>query len=100
VLTRDRLPAWNEAYRIEIFLEIDDEGEGGWVARHPELPGCIAQGDTPAQALTSLAEARELYLKGLDNPPLPLVRDYRLDPAHGVEVPFGSPRPAPEPSVA
>jgi predicted RNase H-like HicB family nuclease len=75
----DRLPTWDQSYRIEICLEVDSGGNGFWVARHPELRGCLAQGDTPAEALASLGEARALYLEGLEAAavPRPQINDYR-----------------------
>ncbi len=49
-------------YRIEIY-----PGRAGgrivFVARHPELVGCMSHGDTPEEALESLREARELYIR-------------------------------------
>jgi predicted RNase H-like HicB family nuclease len=100
VATNNRHPAWNDAYRIEMWLEIDDEGDAAWVAIHPELPGCQTQGDTPEEAVTMLREARELYLQGFENPPPPLVRDYRQDPTKGAWVPLSPSLLPPEPSIA
>ena len=34
-----------------------------WIARNPELPGCIADGKTEQKALASLAICRKLWLK-------------------------------------
>jgi predicted RNase H-like HicB family nuclease len=39
------------------------KGIGFFVAYQPDLPGCMAQGDTAEAALASLVEARALYLK-------------------------------------
>ena len=43
----------------------EDRGGGAyaWVAEHPYLPGCMAHGRSPAEAIDNLAEARELYLR-------------------------------------
>ncbi len=79
MLTPDRLPTWENSYRFDIFLEIDEDGNGFWVARHPELLGCLGQGDSPEEALASLQEARALYLEGLEKEQVapPDVEDYR-----------------------
>lgn len=52
-------------YRVEIDWERDEKGNAYYVARHPELDGCMAQGQTREEALASLHEARELYIKAL-----------------------------------
>ena len=52
-------------YRIS--LGFDPESDA-WVARYPELPGCLAHGDSPAQALAEGEEAKALWLEAaLDN---------------------------------
>jgi antitoxin HicB len=52
-------------YRVEIDWESDERGNAYYVARHPELDGCMAQGQTREEALASLHEARELYIRAL-----------------------------------
>ncbi len=60
------------------YEEVD--GAPRYVASHPELPGCMAQGTTPAEALDALEEAREMVIthlleNGLHVPePEPLAR--------------------------
>ena len=39
-----------------------DEG-GMWVAEIPEVPGCVSQGTTRAEALTNIREALTLCLE-------------------------------------
>ena len=34
-----------------------------WMARHPDLPGCMSHGETPEEALANLADARALYIE-------------------------------------
>lgn len=34
-----------------------DELDGGWIAECVELPGCMSQGETEAEALENLADA-------------------------------------------
>lgn len=44
-----------------------DETASGvvYLAQHPDLPGCMAHGATPAEAIANLTEAREMYLADL-----------------------------------
>ena len=51
------------SYRMEI---VEDKNEGGFVVSFPELPGCIACGDTIESAV---AKQRTLKKPGL-KPPL------------------------------
>ncbi|HXU47371.1 MAG TPA: type II toxin-antitoxin system HicB family antitoxin [Thermoanaerobaculia bacterium] len=37
--------------------------EGGFVAENPDLPGCLAQGETALETLANLDEARRLWLE-------------------------------------
>lgn len=46
-------------YRIALRYDAD----GYWIAEHPELPGCVADGATPQEALASLDTARELWIE-------------------------------------
>jgi antitoxin HicB len=55
----------NLPYNTEVVREEDKGGNEFYVARHPELEGCLAQGQTPEEALASLREATELYIRGL-----------------------------------
>jgi antitoxin HicB len=49
-----------------IIIETDRENdEIYYMAFHPELPGCMAQGDTVEEAIASLNEARADYIKAL-----------------------------------
>lgn len=45
------------SYRLTV------EEDGGFVAEHPDLPGCISQGETAEEARRNLDEARELWLE-------------------------------------
>lgn len=35
----------------------EDETDGGWVARCPELPGCYSQGETEHEATDNIVDA-------------------------------------------
>ena len=65
----------HEALVPEYLVDIQEDEAGGkvcFVASHPELPGCMAQGWTREEAVRSLAEARELYLRALARDGLPI----------------------------
>ena len=47
-------------YHINIFYGDED---GGYIADIPDLEACSAFGDTPAQALAALEQAREAWLE-------------------------------------
>jgi predicted RNase H-like HicB family nuclease len=66
----------NKNYRVALQYDPD----GYWIAEHPELPGCKADGETTQEALSSLDISRGLWIES------------RL--ATGLEVP--EPQEAPE----
>jgi antitoxin HicB len=43
-------------------VEIID-GKPCYCVYHPDLPGCMSDGETPEEAVASLAEARELWIE-------------------------------------
>jgi len=60
-------------YAVEVVPDATTDGGVCYLASHPELPGCMAHGDTPPEALQNLEDARRLYLttlikRGLDVP--------------------------------
>lgn len=58
-------------YPIEL---IRDTEEGGFLATHPDLPGCAAQGETAEEAIANLDDARKLWIESRveQNLPVPL----------------------------
>ncbi len=46
-------------YEVILYWSADDEA---FVAEVPELPGCLAHGPTPADALTSAQDAMTLWI--------------------------------------
>jgi predicted RNase H-like HicB family nuclease len=42
---------------------LEQEPDGGFVARVPVLPGCVSQGDTREEALANIQEAMDVYLE-------------------------------------
>ncbi len=49
----------NKNFRIALQYDPD----GYWIAEHPELPGCKADGETPEEALISLGISRKLWIE-------------------------------------
>ncbi len=45
------------AYHITIVHDSDDDGNEGFVAEVEELPGCVSQGSTPEEAVSSVYDA-------------------------------------------
>ena len=50
----------NLPYRLELIPDID---EGGYVARYPDLPGCITCSDTMEDALANILDAKRAWLE-------------------------------------
>jgi antitoxin HicB len=49
------------SYEVDVLPLSDDLG-GGFVALVPELPGCMADGETPEEALTSAYDAIRCWI--------------------------------------
>ena len=47
------------------YLVVVEKGEAGYGAYVPDLPGCIAAGDTREEVLTLIREAVALHVEGL-----------------------------------
>jgi antitoxin HicB len=67
---------WYLDQPYETVVETQDcGGVPCYLARNPELRGCMSHGSTPEEAIRNLAEARHLYLETLLDhglvPPLP-----------------------------
>ena len=52
-------------YETVVNEDTATDGSPCYVARHPELPGCMSHGATPEEAVANLREARELYIRSL-----------------------------------
>jgi predicted RNase H-like HicB family nuclease len=50
-------------YDALVVSRVDDDRSLYYLASHPELPGCLAHGATPDEALENLADALDLYRK-------------------------------------
>jgi predicted RNase H-like HicB family nuclease len=60
----------NNMYR---FLVIIEKGKQGYGAYSPDLPGCVAVGDTQAETEKNMREAIIMHLQGMieDHEPIP-----------------------------
>jgi len=66
-------------YKYEILLYWSDE-DSAFIAEVPELPGCIAHGQSPENALKNVNEAIRLWIKTADEfgDPIPQPKGRRL----------------------
>jgi len=55
------------------FLVIIEKGQENYGAYSPDLPGCVAVGDTIEEVEKNMQEAIEMHLRGMieDNEPIP-----------------------------
>jgi predicted RNase H-like HicB family nuclease len=67
-------------YFTVINREESDKGEYYYVAAHPDLPGCMADGQTPEEAKQELAKALVDYIYFLleDNVTVPEPKTYEV----------------------
>ena len=63
----------NRKYQTIVTLEETTTGGTCYLASHPELPGCVSQGDTPQEAVENLKEATLMVIEHLiaHNLPVP-----------------------------
>lgn len=55
------------------YMVVIERGETSWGAHVPDLPGCVAVGETREEVLQLIREAIELHIDGLkeDGRPVP-----------------------------
>lgn len=55
------------------FLVVIEKGERNYGAYSPDLPGCVAVGDTVEEVKRNMREAIEMHLQGMieDGEPIP-----------------------------
>lgn len=55
------------------YLIIIEKAEGNWGAYAPDLPGCVALGDTVEETVKLMREAMDLHLSAMaeDGDPIP-----------------------------
>lgn len=54
------------------YLVVVEKGPSSYGAHVPDLPGCIAAGETKEEALSLIREAIEFHLEGLKQEGLPI----------------------------
>lgn len=66
-----------DKYEIIIYWSEEDQA---FIAEAPELPGCMAHGDTHDAALANIKEAMELWIKTAKEfkDPIPKPKGHRL----------------------
>jgi predicted RNase H-like HicB family nuclease len=55
------------------FLVVIEKADGNYSAYSPDLPGCVATGETSEEVEKNMYEAIEMHIQGLreDNAPIP-----------------------------
>ncbi|MFZ5453709.1 MAG: type II toxin-antitoxin system HicB family antitoxin [Thermodesulfobacteriota bacterium] len=63
---------------MERLLIIVEKANGNYSAYCPDLPGCVATGNTREEVLSRMEEAIKLHLEGMreDNIPIPQLRSF------------------------
>ena len=59
-------------YVVEVILDETTDGQPVYLAKAPELEGCFGQGETIAEAVKSLSEARVDFIQSLLEDDLPI----------------------------
>lgn len=70
----------NLPYKIEIF---EDQEEGGYALRCPELPGCITCGETIQEGLEMLEDAKKCWFTSCLEDGVPIPEPARLEDYSG-----------------
>jgi len=55
----------SQPYAVEVMKDKTTTGEDVFLAKNPQLYGCMAQGATVEEAIANLADARLDYIEGL-----------------------------------
>ena len=77
-------------YTTIVWRADTTDGDYIYLAHHPELPGCCAQGDTPDEARAALDEVRAAYLAHLAAHKLPAPEAARMRSGDTVRVDVGA----------
>ena len=56
------------------YMVVIERGENSWGAHVPDLPGCVAVGDTREEVLQLIREAIDFHIDGLKQDGVPLPR--------------------------
>jgi predicted RNase H-like HicB family nuclease len=54
------------------YMVVIERGDTSWGAHVPDLPGCVAVGETRAEVLRLIRQAIELHIDGLRQDGLPV----------------------------
>ena len=54
------------------YMVVVERGEASWGSHVPDLPGCVAVGETREEVLQLIREAIELHIDGLKEDGLPV----------------------------
>jgi predicted RNase H-like HicB family nuclease len=57
------MPDLEQYLKMHYSILLKWDGDDSWIARNPELKGCIADGRTVEEALASLEISRALWLE-------------------------------------
>ena len=64
-------------------MELREEEDGSWTALVPELPGCVAVGDSPNEAVEDLPQVIDLWIATARERGLPVPAPRREETANG-----------------
>ncbi len=54
------------------YLVVIEKAEGNFSAYLPDLPGCVATGETPEEAMDAIKKAVVMHLRGMKEDGIPL----------------------------
>ena len=69
------------------FLVVIEQGEENYSAYSPDLPGCVATGQTLGEAEQQMVEAIQLHIQGLRQDGLPIPTSHAHSEFVAVSVP-------------
>lgn len=64
-------------------VELREEEDGSWTALVPELPGCVAVGDSPSDAVEELPDVIDLWVATAEQQGVPVPRPRREESVSG-----------------
>ena len=65
-------PEEGREWRMMRYMVVVERGATSWGAHVPDLPGCVAVGETRTEVLRLIREAIELHIDGLKQDGLPV----------------------------
>jgi predicted RNase H-like HicB family nuclease len=61
-----------EGERVMQYLVVLERTDRNYGAHAPDLPGCVATGQTPEETLQLMLEAMEMHIRGIEEDGLPV----------------------------